>query len=109
VWARIPHHGGLITHDIDEALFLADRILVMSPRPGRIVEDLRIDFGRPARCRLVDAAGLHRAEAPLPGAAASRHRRRRTTAAHSPRAAGWRTGHGMAFLPSRTPSNPHHA
>jgi ABC-type nitrate/sulfonate/bicarbonate transport system ATPase subunit len=37
----------LITHDIDEAIFLSDRVYVMSPRPGRIVADLRIPFPRP--------------------------------------------------------------
>ncbi|AKS30939.1 hypothetical protein AFA91_02570 [Mycolicibacterium goodii] len=36
-----------ITHDIDEAVYLSDRVLVMSPRPGRIVEDVRIDLDRP--------------------------------------------------------------
>ncbi|HVU34707.1 MAG TPA: ABC transporter ATP-binding protein [Opitutaceae bacterium] len=34
-----------VTHDIDEALFLSSRILVFSPRPGRIVQDLAVPFG----------------------------------------------------------------
>ena len=38
----------LVTHDIDEALLLADRILVMSSRPGTIKHELRVPFG-PAR------------------------------------------------------------
>ncbi|MFT3690978.1 ABC transporter ATP-binding protein [Paenirhodobacter sp.] len=36
-----------ITHDIDEALMLADRVLVMSPGPGRILRDYAIDLPRP--------------------------------------------------------------
>lgn len=37
----------LITHDIDEAIYLADTIYVMSPRPGRIVESISNDISRP--------------------------------------------------------------
>ena len=37
----------LITHDLLEAVTLSDRVLVMSRRPGRIVEDVRIPFARP--------------------------------------------------------------
>ncbi len=47
VWTRIQTTIVFITHDIDEALFLADRILVMSPRPGRIIDELVLDFPRP--------------------------------------------------------------
>lgn len=37
----------LITHDIDEAVYLADTIYVMSPRPGRIIEKVQADMPRP--------------------------------------------------------------
>lgn len=53
IWARIPTTVVFVTHDIDEALFLADRILVMSPRPGRFIEDLRLDFPRPRQSGLL--------------------------------------------------------
>ena len=37
----------LVTHDIDEAIYMSDRIVIMTPRPGRIERDIPIDLDRP--------------------------------------------------------------
>ncbi|MNN08250.1 Taurine import ATP-binding protein TauB [compost metagenome] len=47
VWTQMRTTVVFVTHDIDEALFLADRVLVMSPRPGRILDDIAVRFDRP--------------------------------------------------------------
>ena len=47
VWERSRTTVLFVTHDIDEALFLADRIFIMTARPGRIKENLAVDFKRP--------------------------------------------------------------
>jgi NitT/TauT family transport system ATP-binding protein len=79
VWSRVRTTVIFVTHDIDEALFLADRVLVMSARPGRIIEDRALDFARPRDESLLTSRQfaalkrhclqlLHRreADAPLP-------------------------------------------
>ncbi len=47
IWSAARKTVLLITHSIAEAVFLSDRVIVMSPRPGRIVEILTIDLPRP--------------------------------------------------------------
>ncbi len=47
VWRDTGRTVLFITHDVDESIFLSDRILVMSPRPGRVVADLANPLERP--------------------------------------------------------------
>jgi NitT/TauT family transport system ATP-binding protein len=47
IWMRTEKAVLFITHSIPEAVFLSDRILVMSPRPGRVVEEVTVDLPRP--------------------------------------------------------------
>jgi ABC-type nitrate/sulfonate/bicarbonate transport system ATPase subunit len=53
VWEQHRKTILLITHDVDEALFLSDRVYVLSPRPGRVVLALDVDLPRPRRYDLI--------------------------------------------------------
>jgi NitT/TauT family transport system ATP-binding protein len=47
LWMRSPKTVLFITHGIAEAVFLSDRVVVMSPRPGRVVDVIDVDLPRP--------------------------------------------------------------
>jgi NitT/TauT family transport system ATP-binding protein len=47
VWEAHRRTILFVTHSIDEALLLADRVIVMSSRPGRVLDDIRVPFPRP--------------------------------------------------------------
>jgi sulfonate transport system ATP-binding protein len=47
IWAREQITMVLVTHDVDEAVYLGDRVVIMSPRPGRIREIVTVDLPHP--------------------------------------------------------------
>lgn len=59
IWTESRITTLLVTHGVDEALFLADRIVVMSGRPGRIIETMHVDFPRPRAPALMRTERFH--------------------------------------------------
>jgi NitT/TauT family transport system ATP-binding protein len=47
LWERTAKTILFVTHDIEEAVYLGDRVLVLSARPARIREEVRVDLPRP--------------------------------------------------------------
>lgn len=46
IWIKNKITAIMVTHDVDEAVYMSDRVVVMSRDKGRIIEDLKIDLGR---------------------------------------------------------------
>jgi len=60
VWARFRHTVLFITHDVDEAVFLSDRVVVLTPRPARVKLELVVPLPRPrTRDMVVTDAFVH--------------------------------------------------
>jgi NitT/TauT family transport system ATP-binding protein len=52
IWEKNASTVLFVTHDVEEAVFLADRIFIMSSRPGMIADDHEVPFGRPRNLAL---------------------------------------------------------
>jgi NitT/TauT family transport system ATP-binding protein len=63
VWERLRTTILFITHDIDEAVFLGDRIYVMTARPGRIKTLIPVPLGRPRYYEMVLSAAFNETKA----------------------------------------------
>jgi NitT/TauT family transport system ATP-binding protein len=49
LWEKLSHTILFVTHDVNEAVTLADRILVMDKDPGRVQEEIHVDLKRPRK------------------------------------------------------------
>jgi NitT/TauT family transport system ATP-binding protein len=60
IWDKTKKTIMFVTHSVDEAVFLADRLIVLTPRPGRVCEVMHIDLNRPRDRTSVEFAQLRR-------------------------------------------------
>jgi ABC-type nitrate/sulfonate/bicarbonate transport system ATPase subunit len=58
VWERDHRTVLFVTHDVDEAVFMADRVVVMSRRPGRVLADIAVPLARPRDYEVLTTPGF---------------------------------------------------
>ena len=59
MWAETASTILFVTHDVEEAIYLADRIFIMSAHPGTIIEDVQVPFDRPRDLSLKQRNEFH--------------------------------------------------
>jgi NitT/TauT family transport system ATP-binding protein len=59
LWEKRGTTTILVTHSVSEAVLLSDRVLVFSPRPGRIVADIEVDFPHPRTADIMTTSPFH--------------------------------------------------
>jgi len=59
IWQEKQITTILVTHTVEEAIFLADRVLVMSGRPGRVIRELQVPFARPRNVETMRREEFH--------------------------------------------------
>ena len=67
IWLERPTTTLLVTHGIDEALFLADRVAVMQSQPGRIAQIVEVPFDRPRKVDLFNSPEFRALEQQVAG------------------------------------------
>jgi NitT/TauT family transport system ATP-binding protein len=67
IWLERPTTTLLVTHGIDEALFLADRVAVMQSQPGRIAQIVEVPFARPRKVDLFNSLEFRALEQQVSG------------------------------------------
>jgi NitT/TauT family transport system ATP-binding protein len=58
IWTKTGKTVFFITHSLTEAIYLSDAVLVMSPRPGRIIDTIAIEFARPRELDIIGSAAF---------------------------------------------------
>jgi NitT/TauT family transport system ATP-binding protein len=60
IWMQRRPTTVMVTHSVDEAVLLADRVLVLTERPARVRMDTSVPFARPRSAALMRTAEFHR-------------------------------------------------